>query len=406
MKHYIVVPILTLLFLTPAFSQETSRVATETRISKQGATETGDRGLFTVPSVETLNQGQFSAGFGWSNIDRSPRDLDIASLPLFLSIGLHGRLSVSAALDTQRQITAGFLSQPGFNDMYPFVSRRYVKGPGDTIVSAKYRLQRRRDNVGGMSIRGSVKFPTAKEDKGLGTGATDVAADLIFTSLLPLRFLLDSAIGFNFTERATDPVTNTKRHIKDQIRSGIGLAWPSSGIKMGGSLQLIAEYTTLTFVGAGASNAAESVQNPSDVAAGVRYMLLGSGITLNAGYRTNTKFDFGFPGEKDRRGFTFSVSFTKPVRPPVDNRFPVVSLETSAEEVSAGSAVTITATGFDLDNDTLTYTWSASGRQVTGSGEKVTFSTDGLAPGRYTIRVTASDSKGGIATSLIDITVK
>jgi hypothetical protein len=257
-----------------------------------------------------------------------------------------------------------------------------------------------------MAIRGSVKFPTAKEGRGLGTGTTDVGADLIFTSLLPLRFLLDSAIGFTFTKRGTDPVTNTTRHFKDQIRSGIGLAWPSSGIKMGGSLQIIGEYTTMTSVGAGISNAAESVQNPSDVAAGVRYLLLGSGITMNAGYRTNTKFDFGFPGEKDRRGFTFSVSFTKPVRSPDDNRFPVVSLETSANEVSSGSSVTITATGFDIDNDKLTYAWSASGRQLSGTGESVTFSTDGLAPGRYTIRVTASDGKGGNATSLIDVTVR
>ena len=404
MKQF-VVPILALLLATTAYAQETKRVTEETRISKQSATETGDRGLFTVPSVETLNKGQFSAGFGWTNFDRSPRDLDIAALPLFFSVGVHGRLTVTAAFDTQRYITAGFLSQPGFNDQYPFVSRHFVKGYGDGIVGGKFRLQRRRDNISGIALRGYVKVPIANENRGLGTGSTDVGADAIFSSLLPLRFLLHSAIGFTWTDRVVDPVSGTKRHLKDQVRSGIGLAWPSSGIKAGGSLQLIGEYSTLTFVGAGTSNAA-AVENPSDMAAGVRYLFLGSGLTLNAGYRTNVKFDSGFPGEKDRRGFTFSVSFTKPVRPVRDNRFPVVSLETSAAEVRAGDSATITATGFDADNDTLTYAWSSSAGQVTGSGQSVMFSTAGLAPGKYTVRATVADGKGGTATSLIDVTVK
>lgn len=405
MKHFIA-PILALLLATNLYAQETDRASNETRINKQSATETGDRGLFTVLGVETLNRGQFSAGFGWANYDRSPRDLDIASLPLFLSIGVHGRFTLTGSFDTRRQITAGFLSQSGFTDVYPFVNRRFVKGRGDAIVSGKYRLQRRRDNVGGTSVRGFVRFPTADENIGLGSGSTDVGADLIFSSLLPLRFLLHSSMGFTWTDRARDPVTKTKRHLKDQVRSGVGLAFPSSGIKAGGRLQLIGEYTTLTFVGAGTPNAAESVASPSDVAAGIRYLFLGGGVTLNAGYRTNVKFDTGIPGKQDKRGFSFSASFTKPVQEPGRNRYPVVSLETSVSEIRTGDSATITATGFDADNDPLTFAWSASGGQVTGLGEKATFSATGLSPGKYTIRATVSDGKGGTATSLVDLLVK
>src|SRR5262249_5717863 len=232
MKDFIV-PIMTLLFASHVYAQETNRVVVETRVAKQSATEMGDRGLFTVPSVETLNRGQFSAGFGWSNIDRSPRDLDIASLPVFVSLGVHGRLTLTGTIETRKQVLAGFLSQPGFNDSYPFVTRRFATGFGDSLISAKYRLQRRRDNIGGISFRGSVKLPTANKTKALGTGTTDVGADVIFTSLLPLRFLIDSMLGFTWTERATDPFTGIKRHLKDQLRSGVGLAWPSSGIQLG-----------------------------------------------------------------------------------------------------------------------------------------------------------------------------
>jgi hypothetical protein len=405
MKHF-TVPILTLLFATCVYSQDAERVATATRISKQSTTETGDRGLFTVPSAETLNKGQFSAGVGWTNYDRSPRDMDITSLPLFLSAGVHGRVTVTATFDAQRQIATRFLSQSGFSDAYPFVSSRFVKGVGDTTLGAKWRFQRQRDNIGGMSFRGFVKFPTADERKGLGTGTTDVGADVIFTSLLPLNFLLNSSIGYTWTPKATDPVSLAKRHIKDFVRSGLGFAFPASGINMGGRLQIIAEYTTMTAVGPGTPNPARSVQNPSDMAGGLRYMLLGNGVTLSAGYRTNVKFDFGFPGEKDRRGFVFGISYTDPVRPPGSNRFPVITIESSTEEIRAGDSATLTATGYDADNDPLSYTWSASGGQIGGSGEKVTFNTTGLAPGRYTIRATVSDGKGGTATSLIDLTVR
>jgi hypothetical protein len=404
MKRFLA-PILGLILATTASAQDPDRIATQTRIAKQGATVTGDRGLFTVPGVETLNRGQFSAGVGWSNTDRTPRDIDVNSFPVFVSVGVHGRLTVTGTFETQRQVTARNLAQPGFNSALPFLNDRFVKGYGDTILSAKYRIQRRRDNIGGVSLRGFVKFGTADAAKGLGTGRTDVGADLIFTSLLPLNFLLNSTMAYTSTSDATEP---RPIRIKDELRSGLGFAWPSSGLSLGngGELQGIFEYATVTFVGAGSSNASRSVQNPSDIAAGVRFLMLDQGITLDAGYRTNTKFDFDFPGNTNRHGMTFSVSFTKPFRPPGANRFPVVVLESSSDEISVGGSATIAATGYDADNDSLTYSWSASAGQIAGTGEKATFNAAGLTPGRYTIRATAQDGRGGTATSLLDVTVK
>jgi hypothetical protein len=404
MKH-LIVPILVLTFASSLFAQD-ERVLSETRIQKQSATETGDRGLFTVGSVETLNKGQFSAGFAWSNTDRSPRDIDVNALPVFLSFGVYGRLTVTGTFETQKQISARNLAQSGFNDLYPFVSSHYVKGIGDTSLSAKYRLKRSKDNIGGLSFKGSVKFPTADDVVGLGTGTKDVGADLLFTSLLPLNFVLDTDLGFTYTGKVDDPVTAGKRNIKDQLRTGVGAAWPASGLKAGGSLQGIIEYSTLSFVGAGVTNNADAIENYRDVTAGIRYLMLGSGLTLNAGYRINTKFDTNFPGTKDKRGFTASISFTKPIREPGKNRFPVVSLEVMPDEVRAGEAALITATGFDTDGDQLTYMWSATAGQISGSGDKVTFNTAGLKPGKYTVKATVSDGKGGTATSMIDVAVK
>lgn len=398
-------PIVVLFIATSAFAQSSERVARQTRIAKQSATITGDRGLFTVPSVETLNKGQFSFGAAWSNTDRSPRDIDINSFPVYFSYGVLGRLTVSGAFETQRQVTARNLAQRGFNSAVPFVADTFTKGYGDTIIGAKYRFQRRKDNVGGLSFKGFVKIGTADPNKGLGTGRTDVGADVIFSSLLPLSFLLHSTMAYTATSDTKEPRVVG---IKDELRSGLGAAWPASGIDIGkGTLQGIFEYATVTYVGAGSPNDAKTKQNPSDVAAGIRYLMLDHGITIDAGYRNNVKFDFSFPNTRNRHGLTFGVSYTKPVMiASGTNHFPVIALESDSDEISAGGSATITATGYDADKDPLTYQWSTSGGQIVGSGEKVTFNASGVAPGKYTVRARATDGKGGVATSLIEITVK
>src|SRR5262249_2429104 len=391
----------------PERRTESDLVATETRIAKQSTTETGDRGLFTVPSVETLNKNQFSFGYGWTNVNRSPRDLNLSSFPVFLSYGVMGRLTLTSSFDTQRQLSAHNLTQPGFNNAYPFVNQRFAKGAGDALFSAKYRFQRMRDKFGGISFRTFAKGGTPDATKGLGTGNTDVGVDGIFTSLLPLRFKLDSSIGFTSVGNAKDPVTGGTRKLKNEMRSGLGTAWPAEGLNvLKGSLQGIFEYATVTYVGGGSSNAANSVQNASDIAAGIPVLMLSSRITLNAGYRNNTKLDMSFPGSQRRNSFTFSISFTKPVKAAANNRFPSISLETSSEEIRVGGTATITATGYDADNDPLTYSWTSTGGKIVGSGDKVTFNAAGVAPGTYTVRATASDGRGGTATSLIEVTVR
>src|SRR5207302_2175921 len=140
------------------------------------------------------------------------------------------------------------------------VSDRFQRGLGDALFTAKYRLQRRSDNIGGIALRSFVKFASADPHKGLGSGATDVGADLIFTSVLPWRFVMHSNMGFTATR---DPRTPTPIGIKDELRSGFGTAWPSSGIALKfmpapirGPLQLLFEYTNISFVGHGTPNTA------------------------------------------------------------------------------------------------------------------------------------------------------
>ena len=403
MKKFLLIVILGSL-TGPAFGQADQEQTTRmTRISKMSATTSGDRGTFTVPGVETLNRNQLSFGMGWNNFDRTPRDLDINSIPAFVSYGLTSRFTVTATFETQKQIAARNLSQPGFFTRLPFIDGRYSEGFGDTLLNIKYRIQRKADNVGGISLSGFVKIPTADETKGLGTGKTDGGIELLFTSLLPLNFILHSSMGLVAT---ADPEVPVPVGLKDEMRSGIGVAWPASGISLRGNdhlLQGIFEYTSVTFIGAGSLN--DVIQSPSDLTVGVRYLNLDRGLTFNGGYRRNSNFDLAFPGNTESNGFIFGVSYTQPVEGVLTNSSPLVVLEAPSDEVSVGDSLEIAATAFDADNDALVFAWTTTGGQIVGEGETVTFDASGLAPGPYTVRALVSDGQGGTSQAEVTITV-
>jgi hypothetical protein len=74
----------------------------------------------------------------------------------------------------------------------------------------------------------------------------------------------------------------------------------------------------------------------------------------------------------------------------------IASLTPSETSLAPGGLCTVTCTASDPDGDALTYTWTASGGVIAGSGSTIIWE----APqdeGSYTISVTVSDGKGGTA---------
>ena len=93
----------------------------------------------------------------------------------------------------------------------------------------------------------------------------------------------------------------------------------------------------------------------------------------------------------------------------VKKRVPIVlalGFEADRDEIGAGEMAGITVSGFDADNDPITYVWSTTAGRITGSGERVSFDSTGLTPGTYVVQVTATDGRNGVATSQIEITVR
>jgi len=66
------------------------------------------------------------------------------------------------------------------NDRKLIYTQSPVNGLGDIALSAKYMLKDETEYLPRISLRGAVKFPTASEDKYLGTGKYDYGAGLLF----------------------------------------------------------------------------------------------------------------------------------------------------------------------------------------------------------------------------------
>lgn len=117
---------------------------------------------------------------------------------------------------------------------------------------------------------------------------------------------------------------------------------------------------------------------------------------VNAGsYTVNAKVD-------DGKGGTASCAADIRVeeRP---HHPPTVSVAANPSTIKVGERSTITCNGTSPDNLPLTYNYSASGGQVTGSGTQAQFDSTGVQPGTYNVKCEATDSrndKGDGSTSV------
>jgi outer membrane protein OmpA-like peptidoglycan-associated protein len=115
-------------------------------------------------------------------------------------------------------------------------------------------------------------------------------------------------------------------------------------------------------------------------------------------YTVNAKVD-------DGKGGTATCSADIAVAPK-PNQPPTISCSTDRSPILPGERTGITAAASDPDGDPLTYSYSASGGTVNGSGPKAEFDSTGLAPGSYTVRCSVADGKGGTADASTTVDVQ
>ena len=122
-----------------------------------------------------------------------------------------------------------------------------------------------------------------------------------------------------------------------------------------------------------------------------------SGVAVGT-YTVNAKVDDGRGGTA-----TCSADVSVAQKP---NQPPTISCSVERSPIMPGERTKIVANASDPDNDPLTYSWTATGGQVVGTGSTVDFDSTGLAAGSYTVKGTVSDGRGGTADCSANVDVQ
>ena len=134
----------------------------------------GDTGLFRLSSAYVLPKGKAAFSLFRDNYDRDPKGIDFSIHGLNAAWGATDKLEVFGQIGLQNRTKVHYTAQPGFYNDLPFAGvDGWQTGFGDIKLGAKYGFldDYRGDGVG-LALRGLVKFGTADEAKGLGTGTS------------------------------------------------------------------------------------------------------------------------------------------------------------------------------------------------------------------------------------------
>jgi hypothetical protein len=236
--------------------------------------------------------------------------------------------------------------------------------------------------------------------------------DVVLTKNIAWRFAQIDYLMTNFSGPSVNP---TARQNNLRLGSGIVVRWGIPNPPPPPNHPPVAACSgTPTSVFAGSNDAVTVHVNASDPDNDpITYSYTASGGTVE-GTGPDARFNTSGLAEgtytvtakvDDGRGGTATCSADIAVNKK-PNQPPTISCATDRSPIMPGERTGITATGSDPDGDPLTYSYTATGGQVTGDGPKATFDSTGLSPGSYTVKCSVSDGRGGTADASANVDVE
>jgi len=395
----------------------------------------GTIGLFTVETGETLPARGFSFSTYVNKFSRNPGSVSVLNVGLDFGVGITDWLTFYAGVDPHRHTHIGNPSElslntnpfdptnhPAFpNSVNPTIYRRlcstclpgYVEdyplafrndgGIGEVTVGFKLGiLSERRGHPVSLGVRNDFIIPTRSTlndllENGTQSGQFNYAFTVSLSKTWGNAATLTGNGGYRFTR---DPRSNGAHLMNqaDQVRVGAGLVFfPQSRV------QLMQEYTGIIFTGTATPNTTFGARDPVDGVWGVRLYPWRS-VALDVGYR----YMLNLQDVHDRHGFVVKLGVAswpvkeKPNRPPVAS----CSADKTSVYAGTGEVVGVSVQASDPDGDPLTYSWTATGGRVDGSGPTVRWNSADTTPGVYTVTVKVDDGRGGTASCSVDIRVE
>ena len=435
--------------------------------AKNGPTQEGTTGLFTMSTASVLEPGKWSLGAFFDQIAREEGDSVITSYGLSGAYGLTERVEVffgaTPRVEVDRRFTAeatlldmhlipaggGLYFLPplccsGLND-HPFAAQRDQSGFGDIWMGVKVKVAGELREYGGIALQGLVKLPTSAATKGIGTGAFSLGGKLIGSTALG-RLGVTGYGGYLWhdspdpADKITNPVgrnitgaplvapevvfpTDFNFKVSPEVLYGIGLQFPTDG-----QLQAIAEWTGVAATESSTENDFMGYADQSIYRFGLR-AALDSGLSISAAANYQSQINVrdiawqtdpdGVDGALRRWGLLFGLAYTnsertapepepepKPEPEPL-NRAPTLVCEVERSTVRQGESVRVRAVTNDPDGDSVTVTWSAAAGSLSATtGDVVTWNSSGVPAGSGNITGRASDGSGGTANCTVRVTVE
>lgn len=418
----------------PAQTPAGSRPAKEPFELRPMPATTGTLGVFTVDSAYLLPKGGFAIATYVNKFSRMPGNVTVLTLGNTVSYGVTDWFNFHFTWEPYRHIHVGVPTQlslrtpttnppypnatnptiyrgltvvpgsaPGYVEDFPFANRN-SGGIGEVVLGFKVGpFSEWRGDWISLAIRSDFIIPTRRSfsallDNQVQTGQFNWVGSITASrTWWKNRIVSSSNLSYRITR---DPRVNRVRMFgqADVLRLGGGTVFlPKYRV------QPMTETVINIYLGPSTQNTSFGARDPIDSVWGVR-IYPWSNVALDVGYRrTGNLRQHG-----DKHGFIFKLgSVYWPEKPKPVNRSPMAacSAEKSSVYAESGDSVGVRAMASDLDNDPLTYSWTASGGAVQGSGPAVSWNSAGTRTGTYTVTANVSDGKGGTASCAVDIKV-
>jgi hypothetical protein len=170
----------------------------------------GDTGLWYVPTGEVLAKGKWSVSGYRRGTNYIQGYSNVADFAGTFAFGVKDRAEIfgSFLVDTRidRDVRPVFVNDAnpakfgGIIDRYPRVNQYWTgDNVGDFYIGAKVNFMSEHENdPAAVALRGLIKLPTGKDDKGVGTGQTDFAIDAIISKEAKQRVEVSGFAGYEW----------------------------------------------------------------------------------------------------------------------------------------------------------------------------------------------------------------
>jgi hypothetical protein len=379
----------------------------------------GNPGMFTVETGETLPRGGFAFTAGADKFSRDPGNITVLSYGWAFAAGITNHISAFVNFDAYNHVhvgrpdllslSANTIGNPQFgNTIYrtivplPGAAPAYVEdspfaaqsGGGVGEVDAGFKvnlLSERRGNPISLSIKNDFYIPTqtslgdllsngsqnGRFNYGIGAEASKSIFHGSIVAALNAQYRL--TLDPSFTVAGVRETVQ----LADQANLGAGfLFFPQK------RFQIISEYNATIYVGTHTPNTTFGPRDPVDQVSGFR-LYFWRNFAIDIAYR----YMVDLTNHKDRNGFVlkFDTARWPALEASAKSSKDVITATCSADKTAlrAGSGERVVASTLAKDslNLPLNYIWTANNGMLQQSGPSARWDAAGLAAGAYTISV-------------------